>query len=173
MEMYNKYYKEGKQASPGFAYRNTEVVKTDVQYITPNDAADLLDRNIENRNISSSKVAEYARYMHRGQWSLTGQPVIVSDSGRLLDGQHRMQAVLNYGAPVQFLIVTVQAIDGRGELTPNAFHCYSGRIGPKTDISSNRISESTVSCFLALNALSGSRVGTVRSHVSQMILRRK
>lgn len=61
---------------------------------TPEMAAELLVHNKVNRSILKDRVKFYAKAMREGRWHLTGQAVIVSDEGMLIDGQHRLHACL-------------------------------------------------------------------------------
>lgn len=64
--------------------------------ITPALAAALLERNTDNRPFSWPTLRKCQERMRRG-WHLTGETIIVSKSGRLLDGQHRCKAGLSTG----------------------------------------------------------------------------
>ncbi len=76
--------------------------------ITPQIAAELLKTNTENRPLSANTVGGYARQMQDG-WMLTGETIIVSKTGILLNGQHRCQACID--ANVSFPCLVVFGID--------------------------------------------------------------
>ncbi len=69
------------------------------QTITPSMAADMLKWNDRNRPCTQSKVKLYARQMAAGDWHYTRVPIIFSKQ-RLMDGQHRLQAVIESEAPL-------------------------------------------------------------------------
>jgi hypothetical protein len=46
------------------------------------------------RNLSALRVSGYSREMVAGRWRLTHQGIALDPQGRLLDGQHRLRAVL-------------------------------------------------------------------------------
>lgn len=73
--------------------------------ISPQLAQYILD-NIEekNRKRAPKKVEEYSRGMAQG-WTLTGQPLIFSRCGRLLDGGHRLTAVVKSGRKIRTMAV--------------------------------------------------------------------
>ncbi len=75
--------------------------RTEKVMITPAFAAELLNKNTENRPMSRHKVAKWVDQMETGKWKLTHQGVAISDAGVLLDGQHRLQAIVEYGKPVE------------------------------------------------------------------------
>lgn len=73
--------------------------------ITPSLASKLLKQNSRNRHVSQALVSKYERDMSRGDWTLNGEPIIVGASGVLLDGQHRLHAVVESGVTVEILLV--------------------------------------------------------------------
>jgi len=78
-----------------------------VEKVTPVEAQRLLDENNfeDNRKISQPWVVYLARQMEKGLWQLNGEPLIFDERGKLLNGQHRLSAVVLYGKPVEFLVV--------------------------------------------------------------------
>ena len=81
-------------------------MKTEVRKITPSIAKEMLKRNQGNRNVSDVTVTFYASQMISGDWMFDGQPIRFNNSGRLLDGQHRLSAIVESGTEQQFLIIT-------------------------------------------------------------------
>ncbi len=73
--------------------------------VTPEMAAALLMKNPNNRHIVSGGVKEWANALKRGEWKQNGEPIIVSDSGELNDGQHRLTAVVETGISMPTLVV--------------------------------------------------------------------
>lgn len=76
-----------------------------IVYVDPTIAARWLERNHVNRNIRAAKVATYARDMAAGNWHNTGEPIKFAADGRLLDGQHRLTAILSAGVTVPMFVV--------------------------------------------------------------------
>lgn len=75
------------------------------EVITPAMASDLLGRNTVNRQPIERHVEHLSRQMSEGYWRDNGQPIILSESGTVLDGQHRLMAVVKSGRPARFLVV--------------------------------------------------------------------
>lgn len=75
--------------------------------ISPETAEMILQKNYEgNRAISEKVVDLYAELMERGLWNeYVGGSIKMSENGELLDGQHRLHAVIKYGKPVKFIFV--------------------------------------------------------------------
>lgn len=76
-----------------------------VETIGPARAEEYLAANRGNRNIVQSHVAALARDISNGQWMLNAQPICFSRSGRLLNGQHRLSAVLEAGQPIEVVVM--------------------------------------------------------------------
>jgi hypothetical protein len=87
------------------------LVSAQIVEVTPAIAQEWLKGNCKNRPLNEAKVAFFAEKMRCGQWQLKGGfPVKRLENGRLLNGQHRLNAVIRAGCPVQ-LKVTVYKRD--------------------------------------------------------------
>jgi hypothetical protein len=84
-------------------------IKTSIQTITPERAAEMLEMNTHNRGPSKNSVEMYAREMQAGAWKLTGESIKVAEDGTILDGQHRLMACVR--AQVPFTTLVVHGID--------------------------------------------------------------
>ena len=85
-------------------------VTTSIETITPAIAAGLLSRNDHNRPVRRNVVAKYARDMATGSFrSLSGQSITIADDGTLVDGQHRLMAIV--AAEESFEFVVVRGVD--------------------------------------------------------------
>lgn len=69
----------------------------DIQMITPEIAAGWLANNPRNRSLVRQRVQDYARRILRAEWRLNGEAVKLAVDGSLLDGQHRLAAVVEAG----------------------------------------------------------------------------
>jgi hypothetical protein len=74
--------------------------------ITPVLASAWLRRNEANRKLRQRAVTQYARDIQRGAWKPTGETIKFSTSGRLLDGQHRLAAIVESGVAVRMGVAT-------------------------------------------------------------------
>lgn len=74
--------------------------------VTPELAAEWLANNPSNRNIRAKVVDMYARDMSSGNWYVTGESIKIAKSGALLDGQHRLTAVVKSGATVSMYVTS-------------------------------------------------------------------
>lgn len=79
-------------------------MRVELTNVTPDFANELLARNGHNRPLQKNRVRALAAAMRSGRWAVNGETVIVSEDGVLLDGQHRLKAVTEYGQAVDLLI---------------------------------------------------------------------
>lgn len=73
--------------------------------VTPVLAEKWLGQNHGNRQIRPRKVEAYARDMRNGRWATSGDSIKFDWGGRLIDGQHRLEAVIDSGATIKVLVV--------------------------------------------------------------------
>src|SRR4051794_31155207 len=78
---------------------------TSIEDVTPAVAADMLAANTKNRTLRRTLVDVYAADMAKGNWQFTGEAVKISTDGVLLDGQHRLEAIVQAGVTVPMLVV--------------------------------------------------------------------
>ncbi len=73
--------------------------------ITPDMAAEMLEKNTMNRQISQLNVTRYANDMASGEWDMNGETIKIAEDGTILDGQHRLWAIIEAGISVTMLVV--------------------------------------------------------------------
>ena len=72
--------------------------------VTPQQAEAWLKGNTLNRDLRAAAVKKYARAMAAGQWELTPDGISFSPSGRILQGQHRLHAIVKSGCTVMMRV---------------------------------------------------------------------
>jgi len=78
---------------------------TETFTVTPELAEFLLEMNWEgNRSVTQNTVDRYANEMRHGNWMMTGEPIIISKEGKVIDGQHRLWAVIESSCPIEIAI---------------------------------------------------------------------
>jgi len=91
------------------AQRLSMISPTGAEYeivdVTPGRAELWLTRNTDNRRVRPATVARYSRDMETGRFIENGAAICFAKDGALLDGQHRLEAVVQSGATVTFLVV--------------------------------------------------------------------
>ena len=79
-------------------------MKTEVKEITPYVAKELLKCNVNNRRVSVQVLDLYVKMMSQGLWKEAGDTIKISKSGRILDGQKRLMAVVKSGITIKIAI---------------------------------------------------------------------
>lgn len=72
--------------------------------ITPETAERLLRSNTVNRSLREAKVRQYAADMAAGRWTHSADMICISPDGLLLNGQHRLHAVVRSGCTITFAV---------------------------------------------------------------------
>src|SRR4051794_35979993 len=84
-------------------------MKYRVETITPDRARKLIDQTHQlgftNRSIRQARVEKLAHAIELGQWQLTHQPLAIATDGAVLDGQHRLHAIVMADQEVEMLVV--------------------------------------------------------------------
>ncbi len=103
------------------AARNGDVVSVWMQ-VDPATAKRWLDNNLVNRRIDEDTVVAYARDMKGGVWLKTHQGIAFNDKGELIDGQHRLLAIVRTGITVTMMVTfgLPHGIQGREMKTMDA-----------------------------------------------------
>ncbi len=68
--------------------------------ITPQLAKDILASNTINRPMKKSNLEFIEKQLRSGEFAYNGESIKISSSNLLLDGQHRLQAVINTGISI-------------------------------------------------------------------------
>lgn len=76
-----------------------------VTRITPAAAGALLSLNTRNRAVRRAVVDRYARDMTSDRWLFNGDSIRVAADGTILDGQHRLRAVVQSGVTIETILV--------------------------------------------------------------------
>jgi hypothetical protein len=80
-------------------------IKLSVEKVTPDTALMWLAKMPKNRNIRAGDVARYARDMATGKWGMAGDTVKFDKKGNLIDGQHRLQAIIRADTTIELVVV--------------------------------------------------------------------
>lgn len=78
----------------------------DVKFVmvTPEMAREMLKKNGINRPINKNTVKHYVKSMKNGEWVLNGEGLSFAADGTLLNGQHRLTAVIESGMNIPFQV---------------------------------------------------------------------
>lgn len=147
-------------AQPVVAAPQTKVTFRDVM-MTPQLANDILQRNTRNRPLRQSRVDRYARDMKRGDWKVNGETVSISDKGNLMNGQHRLHAVIK--ADVTVPMTLAEGVDEStfGTLDAGLARTAGDVLGMRGISHANNVA---AMARMALNYKDGLSISTPRSN---------
>jgi hypothetical protein len=74
--------------------------------ITPDFARCALERKNINRSLRLSQLRKISRTLEQDRWEINGETIIFDSYGRLIEGQHRLKAVVETGITIWSLVVT-------------------------------------------------------------------
>lgn len=80
-------------------------IQTTIERITPAIAEAYLEMNTRNRTMRDNHVYKLASDIEAGRWHINGASIVFNGDGTLLDGQHRLAAIVKAGKPVEMLVV--------------------------------------------------------------------
>lgn len=80
-------------------------IQAEVEVITPERAQTLLEKMDVNRAVREGRVKSYASDLKSGNWLLTGESIKLDNAGVLIDGQHRLLAVIESGMDLETVVV--------------------------------------------------------------------
>lgn len=82
-----------------------------VETVTPERAKEYLERNKGNRQLSKRTVQTYAEAIKRGEWKFNGESIKFDGAGNLIDGQHRLHAIVLAGIAVELAVFRDLAVE--------------------------------------------------------------
>lgn len=76
-----------------------------IVYVTPEMATRWLHLNTHNRSLNPPTVRRFVADMRAGAWQMTGEAIKFAPDGALLDGQHRLSAIVQSGVTVPIWVM--------------------------------------------------------------------
>ena len=93
-----------------------------VMNMTPEKAKQILmTKNPNNRHLRASNLKRLTTAIENGDWRVTNQGIAFDDQGNLIDGQHRLAAILQTGKTVPILVGS--------NMDPRIFDCVDTGAG--------------------------------------------
>jgi len=80
-------------------------VRASIERIGPVEAREYLQCNTKNRKLNDHHVRRMRDLIVAGDWWMNGETIIFGADGTLLDGQHRLTAILQAGLFVDVLVI--------------------------------------------------------------------
>lgn len=89
---------------------NLKIVKSGgqtaaIETVTPEDAEKWLAHRESNRSIGKKMVERYANEIREGNWLVTGDAIRFAKNGKLIDGQHRLAAIIEANTPIETWVI--------------------------------------------------------------------
>jgi len=144
--------------------------------VTPEFAANLLDNyNVRNRTINRTRVTDLASDIKQGRFLLTHQGFARDRNGNLMDGQHRLEAVVLSGIAVAMIEYTydIDMILPDGKVHPVMMVLDKGR--PRS-VSNNlglggmtQATQKAAICNVIAGLLQGVHVAKSKEHVVMFV----
>lgn len=97
--------------------------------ITPAVAAEWLAANTHNRNLRDRSVNAYARDIENGDWELNGESIKRATDGTLLDGQHRLAAVVKANKAIKALVVSGLPVAAQSTMDTGIGRKFADQLG--------------------------------------------
>ena len=74
------------------------------ELVTPEKAREYLKHNTHNRKAQAARVNTIARDIINDKWTLSPTPISFAADGTLLDGQHRLMAIIRANKPIYLFV---------------------------------------------------------------------
>jgi hypothetical protein len=123
---------------------------TTIRDITPADARRMLEKNTNNRPLRDSWVEQLVGLIRDGKWAVTHQGIGISETGRVLDGQHRLHAILRSGRTVQVMVTTGMDEDMYRWIDGGKSRTVADRIHLVDDPGMNKTACGLISAYLTI-----------------------
>lgn len=142
-----------------------------VVHVTPALANFILNYNPSNRNIKETKLSHYASDMKDGKWTFNGESVIISNTGQVNDGQHRMLAVIKSGVSCDFMFVFGVSRESRMTVDQGAAR-GAGDYLSMDGVKNGNVAASVARIVMAYEKQKGRNIGSAKEFTNSQICER-
>lgn len=80
------------------------MITIEKQQVSPQLAMKWLERNGKNRKLTDRNVTFLSNQINSGEWKITGDPVKFDVNKKLIDGQHRLSAIVKSGKTIELFV---------------------------------------------------------------------
>ncbi len=81
------------------------MIKHTIETITPAMAEKWLENNPKNRSLKEKRVSRLVTTIKKGQWQLNGDAIRIANNGMVIDGQHRLAAIMVAKKPCESMVI--------------------------------------------------------------------
>lgn len=128
---------------------------TKIEMISPDEARRILERNTDNRSLRQAWIDKLCRSIRDGEWRTTHQGIAIATSGRLLDGQHRLHAIMASGRTVPILVTRNADEDDYKYIDAGNARTVADRIQLMHDAADNRMACAILRSYCRINLVDG------------------
>lgn len=104
-------------------------ITSDIILVSPAVAEQWLGKNTGNRNVRRAHVEKLASDMSSGNWYMTDESIKFDRSGRLIDGQHRLHAIIKSGTSVLTRVTRGLAPEAQNYMDTQSVRTASDALG--------------------------------------------
>ncbi len=131
-------------------------ITTEIKTVTPAEATEMLAHNTQNRQVLRGQVVRMVAQMKSGNWKFDGAPIRFAADGTLLDGQHRLSAVVESELPQQFVIIRGLERDSQTVMDTGRKRSLSDMLSMRGDANPGPLATFTSIAYKWDNGLRGS-----------------
>lgn len=118
-----------------------------VEEITPELAQEWLGMNTHNRHLRERTVATLAAAIERDEWVINGDMIRFSADGVLIDGQHRLHAVVKAGKPITSWVIRGLPAVVQETIDTGNHRGYHDVLALRGELHATAVSAALVWCF--------------------------
>lgn len=111
----------------------------ELMLVTPEMAEAWLGKNVGNRRVRKAILNRYSRDIAAGRWRENGSSIVIARNGNLLDGQHRLHAIVKAGVPVMTLVVRDVPDEAQPTIDDGAKRTTADRLTFRDEVNSHAI----------------------------------
>jgi hypothetical protein len=115
-----------------------------LEEITPAIAREMLVMNTHNRRLRERTVATMVTAIKRDEWVINGDMIRFSDDGVLIDGQHRLHAVLKAGKPIMSWVMRGLPMDAQETIDIGNHRGYHDVLALRGEVNATAVSAALV-----------------------------
>ena len=141
-----------------------KTIYSELAVITPEIAKRMLDTSTGNPRFGVKSPRQYdmvavkrlAAYMREGKWKLNGEAIIFNENGELVDGHHRLAAVIESGCTIQQYVTygvdkDIHLFDIGGKGQRRDYQVMRDELGMRPKLASTRTQALATLHFLFVN----------------------
>lgn len=144
-------------------------IKVSKETITPAKAEKYLGKNFHNRNLNEAYAKRLADSFARGEYEFNGVPLVFDYTGTLVDGQHRLRAIILSGAILPMMVVRGVAPKAQETIDIGNKRSMGQVLALRGEVSANNLAATLTKLWQYRNNRSFSRDGATLPSIQQKL----